>query len=78
MLMKVADKIFSIAFSLNVPILFDLSKVICLKELATCSNYQVIRLTRSSTYLGYFMYIKHTKTKGIEKIFEIGVARLNG
>ena len=40
---------------------------------AIYSNYRVIRLIRSVTYSGYFLYIKPTKTKGNEKIFEIGV-----
>ena len=29
-------------------------------------------LSSFATYLGYFLYIKHTKTKGNEKMFEMG------
>ena len=66
MLIKFADKTFLIAFSLHSWILFDLSGVTCGKELAIYS-----------TYLGYFPYIKHTKTKGNEKMIEIGGVRRN-
>ena len=64
MLVNIADKTFLIAIFLNLPILFDLSGVICLKKLTIYSTYRVIRLIQSSTYPGYFLYIKHTKTKG--------------
>ena len=77
MLIKIAEMTFLIAFSLNLPILFDLSGVICGKELAICSTCRVIRLIRNSTYPGYFLYIKLTKTKGNENIYEIGGVRVN-
>ena len=77
MLIKIADRTFLIVYFLNLPILFDISGVICWKELPTYSTYRVTRLIRSSTYSGYFLYIKHTKNKGYEKIFEIGGVRLN-
>ena len=44
--------------NLTLPILFDLSGVICWKELALYSTYRVIQLIRRSTYQGYFLSIK--------------------
>ena len=77
MLVKIVERTFLIVLSLNLPIFFDFSGGICCKELAIYSTYRVIRLIRSSTYQEFFLYIKHTKTKGNEIMFEIGGVRLN-
>ena len=65
MLIKIADSTFSIAFSLNLLIMFDFSWVIYWTESAIYSTYQKFDLS------GVFLYIQHTKLKGNWKIFEI-------
>ena len=77
MLIKIAEMTFLTAFPLNLPMLYVLNGVIWkgvsnLFESSSYSTYPEFDLAG-----GCFLYIKHTKTKGNEKMLEIRGVRRN-